>query len=58
MNSFLIATFLCICSVLGYVICYLLCDFKYLFCKGHCNTCFNWRCKFFKKGNCSDEKTD
>lgn len=35
-------------QVLAWLICFLLCEFKYLLCKRKCQKCGNWQCKFFK----------
>ena len=39
-------------SLIAWFICFLLCDFKYLWCKKDCDKCGNWSCQFFaKKGD-------
>lgn len=39
-------------ELLSWLICYLLTEFKYLWCKGKCNNCYNWKCRFFDKNKC------
>ncbi len=34
---------------LSWVCVHLLCEYKYFFCKGNCDKCHNWRCKFFNE---------
>lgn len=29
---------------------HLMCEYKYFWCKGCCNKCHNWKCKYFKEG--------
>lgn len=31
-----------------WLICHFLCTYKYYWCKGQCDKCHNWQCKFFK----------
>ena len=44
--------FLFIAAVLGmglaWLICFLLTEYKYLWCKRNCKKCGNWQCKFFQ----------
>ena len=41
-----------IAAVLGmalpWLICFLLTEYKYLWCKRNCKKCRNWQCKFFQ----------
>ncbi len=41
-----------IAALIAWIICFLLCEFKNLWCKKDCANCGNWRCKCFpKKGD-------
>lgn len=37
----------CILYLLSWVVVHLLCEYKFLICKGNCKKCNNWRCKNF-----------
>lgn len=34
-------------ELVGWIICHMLCEFKYYWCKKDCRKCRNWRCKRF-----------
>ncbi len=36
-----------IANFLGWSFIYLMTEFKYLWCKGNCRECRNWKCRFF-----------
>ncbi len=36
-----------IANFLGWSFIYLMTEFKYLWCKGNCRKCCNWKCRFF-----------
>ena len=42
---------------------HLLCEYKYFWCKGKCEKCKNWRCKFYNGicityGGCGSDKNN
>ena len=55
-----------ICLVLyflAWLVAHLLCEYKYLWCKGKCEKCKNWRCKFYNGicityGGCGSDKNN
>lgn len=47
LSFFLIFIFLFGSQVLGWFFVYLRCEYKFLWCKGKCSKCYNWKCKFF-----------
>ena len=54
----MIITFLII-YYLSWITCHFLCEFKYFWCKGKCEKCKNWKCKYFKEcieNDCELEK--
>lgn len=48
MKIFLIVLF-CVFELIAWIIVHLTCEFKYLWCKGNCLKCYNWKCKYFDK---------
>lgn len=35
---------------LAWIIVHFMCEYKYFWCKGKCQKCHNWQCRFFKTG--------
>lgn len=39
---------LVIMEFITWIIVHFLCEFKYYWCKGNCESCHNWKCKYFR----------
>lgn len=37
-----------VAELVAWFIVHLLCEYKYFWCKGKCDKCYNWKCKFFE----------
>lgn len=35
-------------SFISWISCHMFTEFKYLWCKGKCEKCYNWKCKYFQ----------
>ena len=42
---------LSVLDFIAWLIVHFCCEFKYYWCKGKCDTCYNWKCKFFGSGH-------
>ncbi len=43
-----IAILMIITDLLAWMICHMLCEYKYFWCKGKCHDCNNWQCAYFE----------
>ena len=35
----------------SWLVCHFMCEFKYYWCDGECQDCYNWKCRYFEKCN-------
>ena len=47
--------FLMIFDFVAWLVIHFMCEFKYYWCKGECNSCHNWKCKIWLQ-NREDKK--